>query len=181
MATSGILLRNARRAVGDRVDIRVRDGAIAEIGPELGAGGGDVSLLDADGALVVPGLIDGHLHLDKTLLGLPWKPHPAGPTLSPRPAPRPDRGGRGTHALRTTESRVHGRTGKPPAARSDIGPRRRSGPRLDGGIVIGLARSLRRTTRQDRRQWPLTHSHFRVVRSRAPTPAPRCRRDRLKH
>ena len=84
MATSGILLRNARRAVGERIDIRVRDGAIAEIGPELSAGGEDTSLLDADGALVVPGLIDGHLHLDKTLLGLPWKPHPAGPTLRER-------------------------------------------------------------------------------------------------
>ena len=84
MATSGILLRNARRAGGDRVDIRVRDGVIAEIGPGLGDGDGDALLLDADGALVIPGLIDGHLHLDKTLLGLPWKPHPAGPTLSER-------------------------------------------------------------------------------------------------
>ncbi len=84
MTTRGILLRNARRAFGDRVDIRVRDGAIAEIGPKLEASGGDSLLLDADGALVIPGLIDGHLHLDKTLLGLPWKPHPAGPTLSER-------------------------------------------------------------------------------------------------
>jgi cytosine deaminase len=84
MTTRGILLRNARRAFGDRVDIRVRDGAIAEVGPKLEASGGDSLLLDADGALVIPGLIDGHLHLDKTLLGLPWKPHPAGPTLSER-------------------------------------------------------------------------------------------------
>ena len=84
MTTRGILLRNARRAFGDRVDIRVRDGAIAEVGPKLEASGGDPLLLDADGALVIPGLIDGHLHLDKTLLGLPWKPHPAGPTLSER-------------------------------------------------------------------------------------------------
>ena len=84
MATRGILLRNARRAVGEQVDIRVRDGVIAEIGPELSAGSEDTSLLDADGALVVPGLIDGHLHLDKTLLGLPWMPHPAGPTLRDR-------------------------------------------------------------------------------------------------
>ena len=62
----------------------MRDGVIAEIGPGLGDGDGDALLLDADGALVIPGLIDGHLHWDKTLLGLPWKPHPADPTLSER-------------------------------------------------------------------------------------------------
>jgi cytosine deaminase len=27
----------------------------------------------------LPGLIDGHIHLDKTLTGLPWMPHQAGP------------------------------------------------------------------------------------------------------
>ena len=67
MTTRGILLRNARRAFGDRVDIRVRDGAIAEVGPKLEASGGDSLLLDADGALVIPGLIDGHLSVIKTI------------------------------------------------------------------------------------------------------------------
>jgi cytosine/creatinine deaminase len=30
--------------------------------------------------LVLPGLVDGHMHLDKTLMGLPWMGHAAGPT-----------------------------------------------------------------------------------------------------
>ena len=33
--------------------------------------------LDLAGALVLPPLIDGHIHLDKTLLGLPWVPNQA--------------------------------------------------------------------------------------------------------
>ncbi|MFC7693241.1 amidohydrolase [Paeniroseomonas aquatica] len=35
---------------------------------------------DLGGELVLPGLVDGHMHLDKTTLGLPWMPHQAGPT-----------------------------------------------------------------------------------------------------
>lgn len=34
--------------------------------------------LDLGGRLVIPALIDGHVHLDKTLLGLPWMPHASG-------------------------------------------------------------------------------------------------------
>ncbi|MCJ2070916.1 amidohydrolase [Methylobacterium sp. J-030] len=33
--------------------------------------------IDLGGALVLPGLSDGHVHLDKCLLGLPWRPHAA--------------------------------------------------------------------------------------------------------
>lgn len=33
--------------------------------------------IDLGGALVLPGLSDGHIHLDKCLLGLPWRPHAA--------------------------------------------------------------------------------------------------------
>src|SRR4030088_1249892 len=36
--------------------------------------------LDIGGDLVLPGLVDGHMHLDKTLLGLPLMGHAAGPT-----------------------------------------------------------------------------------------------------
>ena len=34
--------------------------------------------------MVLPGLVDGHMHLDKTLIGLPWMPHMAGPTRMSR-------------------------------------------------------------------------------------------------
>ncbi len=36
------------------------------------------------GQLLLSGLTDGHLHLDKTLMGLPWMPHAAGPTRASR-------------------------------------------------------------------------------------------------
>jgi cytosine/adenosine deaminase-related metal-dependent hydrolase len=32
------------------------------------------------GDLLLPGLVDGHMHLDKTLFGLPWTPHQAEPS-----------------------------------------------------------------------------------------------------
>jgi cytosine/adenosine deaminase-related metal-dependent hydrolase len=43
-----------------------------------------VPILDIGGDLVLPGLVDGHTHLDKTLMGLPWMPHMAGPTRMSR-------------------------------------------------------------------------------------------------
>jgi cytosine/adenosine deaminase-related metal-dependent hydrolase len=43
-----------------------------------------VPILDIGGDLVLPGLVDGHMHLDKTLMGLPWMPHAAGPTRMSR-------------------------------------------------------------------------------------------------
>jgi predicted amidohydrolase YtcJ len=33
---------------------------------------------------VLPGLVDGHMHLDKTLTGLPWMGHAAGSTRMSR-------------------------------------------------------------------------------------------------
>ena len=37
-------------------------------------------VLDGEGDLALPALVDGHVHLDKSLFGLPWQPHAAGPT-----------------------------------------------------------------------------------------------------
>ena len=31
---------------------------------------------------MLPGLVDGHAHVDKTLWGLPWRPHSAGARLA---------------------------------------------------------------------------------------------------
>jgi len=43
-----------------RYDLRLRDGRVAEVGPDLAADGD--RLLDVGGRLVVPGLIDQHAH-----------------------------------------------------------------------------------------------------------------------
>ena len=77
-----VLLANVRLADGSEADIRMADGAIDEIGPGLDPAGAD--RFDGGGLLTLPGMIDGHVHLDKTLTGLPWMPHPAGPDRASR-------------------------------------------------------------------------------------------------
>jgi cytosine/adenosine deaminase-related metal-dependent hydrolase len=59
-------------------DIVVANGRIASIGESEASTSANV--VDLGGRLVLPGLVDGHMHLDKTLFGLPWMPHAAGPT-----------------------------------------------------------------------------------------------------
>ncbi|MGW4244511.1 amidohydrolase [Nocardia sp. NPDC004722] len=63
-------------------DILIRDGRIAAIGPALSADG--VDAVDLAGALVFPGLVDAHCHLDKTMYGGPWVPNTGGRTLAGR-------------------------------------------------------------------------------------------------
>jgi len=67
---------NATLPDGSRRDISVEGGRIAAL---LSSAGNATSAddIDLDGALVLPPLVDGHIHLDKTLLGLPWVPNQA--------------------------------------------------------------------------------------------------------
>lgn len=66
------MFRNATLPDGSRRDITVADGRITGF-PQPASGPG----IDLAGALVLPPLVDGHIHLDKTLLGLPWVPNQA--------------------------------------------------------------------------------------------------------
>ncbi len=80
-ASVDLLLSNLRLADGGPPGrrIAIRDGIIAGI-LEREAPAPDASAsLDLGGQLVLPGLVDGHMHLDKTLFGLPWIPHAAEP------------------------------------------------------------------------------------------------------
>jgi len=81
--TTSFWLRNVRPLGGDLEDIRIADGRIAERRP---AGAAQVTGADMDGQgqLLAPALVESHIHLDKTLWGLPWRPHSAGPTLKDR-------------------------------------------------------------------------------------------------
>lgn len=67
---SDLLIRNARPMGGDPADILIRDGRIEAIGKGLSAPG--VRVEEAGGRIALPGLVDAHTHLDKTLMGLPW-------------------------------------------------------------------------------------------------------------
>lgn len=61
-------------------DFLVEDGRIARRGQGLHAEPG-VEVIDASGCVVLPGLVDAHAHIDKTLWGTPWHAHDAGPAL----------------------------------------------------------------------------------------------------
>ena len=74
-----LLLRDVRPMGGAAVDLLIRDGRIAEIGAAIEAPGTLVE--DGSGAIAIPGLVEAHTHLDKNLLGLPWQPNSAGPTI----------------------------------------------------------------------------------------------------
>src|ERR1700722_4164416 len=58
-------------AVGDQPDsdVLVRDGVIAEVGPNLAASTPDVDVIDARNRLVIPGLVDTHRHVWQGAIG----------------------------------------------------------------------------------------------------------------
>ena len=77
-----LLLRNVRPMGGPATDILIRDGRIASIGADTADN--HVSVEEGGGALVLPGLVEAHAHLDKTLWGMGWRKHQAGPSLESR-------------------------------------------------------------------------------------------------
>jgi len=81
---SDLVLRNVRlwprQVGGDTVDMIVRDGRIAELVSEARTTG--ATEVDGGGGVVMPAFADVHTHLDSTRLGLPFKPHTAGPGLT---------------------------------------------------------------------------------------------------
>jgi cytosine deaminase len=72
-----VLIANATLPDGGRHHIEVRDGRIAALLPASGDPTTSADTFGLGGALVLPPLVDGHIHLDKTLLGLPWLPNQA--------------------------------------------------------------------------------------------------------
>ncbi len=68
---------------GGRADILIQGGNIAGIAASITAPSG-AQEFDLAGRLVSPGLVNGHAHLDKTLLGAPWVPHLPGDTVVER-------------------------------------------------------------------------------------------------
>ncbi len=75
------MIRGARAWGADAPgDLLVREGRIAATGAALQVPEA-AEVIDAAGCLLLPGLVDAHAHLDKTLWGEPWRPHQAGPTL----------------------------------------------------------------------------------------------------
>lgn len=65
-----LLLRNIRPMAGETCDMLIRDGKITGFGKFDADSATQVE--DGGNAIVVPGLIDAHTHLDKTTWGMPW-------------------------------------------------------------------------------------------------------------
>lgn len=76
---SDLLLRNVRPMGGAPADILIRAGKIAEIGPALTAPG--IATENGGGAIAIPGLIEAHTHLDKTVMGMGWYENAVGTDL----------------------------------------------------------------------------------------------------
>lgn len=72
-----MLIANAVLADGTKRHIDVKGGRIAALLPAAAGVPAHADVLDVAGALLLPPLVDGHIHLDKTLLGLPWLPNQA--------------------------------------------------------------------------------------------------------
>ncbi len=69
-----MLFTNARLADGSLTDIGVSAGRITAIEPAGSASAG-ADVVDLGGALVVPGFVEGHIHLDTSFYGDRWIPH----------------------------------------------------------------------------------------------------------
>jgi cytosine/adenosine deaminase-related metal-dependent hydrolase len=69
-------VNNVRPLGGDLADILILAGRIAR-----GPAPAGVPVLDGGGRIALPGLVEAHTHLDKSLLGLPWYRNEVGPRL----------------------------------------------------------------------------------------------------
>jgi cytosine/creatinine deaminase len=77
---TSLLLRNVRPYAGPATDMLIEDGRIARIAKEIAPPAG-ASVEDGKGDIAIPGLVEAHTHLDKSLWGLPWYKNEVGPRL----------------------------------------------------------------------------------------------------
>lgn len=78
------VVRNVRTPDNAPVDVIVEGATIASLVPVGQAPSHLPVLVEGDGQLVLPALVESHVHFDKTLWGLPWRPNTAGPTRNDR-------------------------------------------------------------------------------------------------
>ena len=74
MSTMNTVFTNARTADGLLHDIGVEDGRIKSIDP-AGSAATAGTVIDIAGDLLVPGFVEGHIHLDTSFYGGKWVPH----------------------------------------------------------------------------------------------------------
>src|SRR5574337_942452 len=74
---------NAVDVDGRPLELLVINGRFAEIGRKVRAAEG-AEVVDLQGRLVLPGFVDGHIHLDKSFVGDRWHPHQSAAGLRER-------------------------------------------------------------------------------------------------
>jgi cytosine/adenosine deaminase-related metal-dependent hydrolase len=80
MADETLLLKNVRPWGAEQTDMLIEGGRISRIETGQSPAPG-VAVEDGAGAIVLPGLVEAHTHLDKSLWGMGWRMHQAGPSL----------------------------------------------------------------------------------------------------
>lgn len=75
-----ILIRNVRPFGGEPDDLYICNGRFAD---PSGVGSAPVEI-DGSGQIALPGLVEAHTHLDKTLIGMDWFENRVGPTRNHR-------------------------------------------------------------------------------------------------
>ena len=83
LMTSSLHLSNVCLADGQRVSVALANGRIEAIGPHVAAQAG-VPVVDGGAALLLPGFVEGHTHIDKSNWGRPWYRNEVGPLLTDR-------------------------------------------------------------------------------------------------
>ena len=78
-----MILANARLPAGGFADVEIAGGLIAALHPPGAAPRAD-ERIELEGALLLPALVDGHIHLDKTHWGAPRLPHVEGRSVRER-------------------------------------------------------------------------------------------------
>ena len=78
-----MILASARLPAGGFADVEIAGGLIAALHPP-GAAPQAGERIDLEGALLLPALVDGHIHLDKTHWGAPRLPHVEGRSVRER-------------------------------------------------------------------------------------------------
>ncbi|ANY81037.1 cytosine deaminase [Microvirga ossetica] len=73
-----LVIRNVRPMGGETTSVTIREGRIAGYGQEVEDG---AEALDGGGGILIPGLVEAHTHMDKTLLGMGWYRNEVGPRL----------------------------------------------------------------------------------------------------
>jgi cytosine deaminase len=78
------VIRNVRPLGAAAVDVVLDQATVQAVVPAGSAPPHLPSLVDGEGQLLLPALVESHVHLDKTMWGLPWRPNTAGPTRNDR-------------------------------------------------------------------------------------------------